>query len=413
MSKSNSQVLILPGETGWEIWSRTGDADFELQHATDLLHPADLESIPAGELTMFFAMRSITTVPLRVMTTDEEMFEDLAALHAERLGLSADPLAGQLDDLFEVEREEGGAVLLSVWLKPPGEGDLPVVGPKAFDVSARSLPMEGNAVSVWRELNRWVFAVHQNGKLLYAQATADQAEKPDADLARELKLALMQLSLQGLNPKPEHIVVWTGDTALDLSALREAFELTVEIQSRPHPTIPQPPSKLLPEDVRAARQVAQRKQRVQLAIGGAVAFYVLLVGWLVYGLWLKGNEIEELSDRAAVAEPVADAYITHMERWNELENAIDVDRSPVDILDLVAEAIPPRSGVRLTTAEISAGDVKIDGEAPNLQAANQFSLNLERNPSLSRFDWNNREPEQFARGYKFTYRGTAKSELTP
>lgn len=409
MSKSSNQVLILPGETGWEIWCCPHGGSFVLEHATDLSRAGDLTAVPAGELTLLFALRSVTTLPMRVMTSDSAMFEDLAALHAERLGMRPEPEAGQLNDLFEVAREEESAVLLSLWLKPPAEGELPASGPRAFDVSARALPVEGDTIAVWRELNRWVFAIHQDGQLLYAQATPCDSEHPDESFARELKLALMQLSLQGLDPKPQRIVVWSGgvDAHLprDLSALREAFELPVEQQERPLPVLPEPTSKLLPEDVRAARRESQRRKRLQLALAAVLLLYLGLVGWLAYGLWSDGRRVAALEKEAKLAAPDAAAYTQHMKKWNELADALQLDRSPVEIMHRVAACIPRQGGVRLTTADISPYQVTLVGESPTVQAANQFSLKLGKSPSLERYVWELPESRQFARGRQFKYQG--------
>ena len=414
MSKSSTQILVLPGETGWEIWSRPADGAYELQHSTDLLHAGELENIPAGVLTLLFPLRAVTTVPMRVMTTDEAMFEDLAGLHAERLGLRADPLAGQLNDLFEVEREAESAVLLSVWLKAPGEGDLPTVSPKAFDISARVSPVEGNAVSIWRELGRWVFAVHQGGKLLYAQATACEGGHPDAALARELKFALMQLSMQGLDTLPERMTIWSSDTALDLGALKEAFELPVEIKERPHPVLPNPISKLLPEDVRAARREAQKRQQIRIGISTIAALYLILVGWLVNGLWQESRKVDDMEKQAALGAPEMEAYALHVNRWRELADAIDIDHFPVEILNRIAGCIPNNAGLRLTTADISPYSVNLIGEAPSIQAVNQFSLKLDKNASLSRFDWSLPDSKPSTRGREFRYTGSAQSpQQTP
>lgn len=353
---------------------------------------------------MLFALRSVTTVPMRVNTTDEAMFEDLAGLHAERLGLSADPLAGQLDDLFEVARDREGAVLLSVWLKPPGEGDLPVVSPGAFDLSARAIPVEGDMVTAWRELGRWVFAIHQSGKLLYAQATACESEHPDESLARELKFALMQLSMQGLDPKPRRMIVWSADTALDLSSLRDAFDLSIETQERPHPVLPTPASKLLPEDVRAARKEARKRQQVRLAIGTVAALYLALVGWLAYGLWQDEREIAQLERETKMAAPLKEAYNLHESRWKELADAIDIDHSPIEILHRIQSCIPPNAGVRLTRAEINPYNIKLRGEAPSNEAVNQLQLKLKKNASLQRYDWGgipNSTPGKLGREFRY------------
>jgi len=405
MSKTNTQVLILPGETGWEVWTCPAGGSFERHHATDLAHAGDLEEVPAGDLTLLFALRSVTSVPLRVMTTDAAMFEDLAALHAERLGLRAYPDAGQLSDLLEVAREAESTVLLSLWLKPPAEGELPVAGPRAFDLSARAFPVAGNAVAVWRELGRWVFSVHQDGRLLYTQATACDGERPDGAFARELKLALMQLSLQGLDPRPQRIVVWSQDPARDLSALRDAFELPVEIQERPAPELPRVTSKLLPEDVRAARRELQRRQRIRMAITTVAVLYLALVLWLAFGLWRDARRVSSMEEQARQAAPEAEAYAAHMKKWLELADAIDLDRSSVEVLLRVADCIPPQGGLRLSTADIDPYKVTLVGEAPELQAVNRFNLKLKKQPGLTRYEWSTPEPKQTSRGWQFRYDG--------
>lgn len=410
MSKSSNQVLILPGETGWEVWCRAHGAEFSLHHASDLTQAGDLTEVPGGDLTMLFALRSITALPQRVMTTDEAMFGDLAALHAERLGMRADPDAGQLDDLFEVAREEDSTVLLSLWLKPPHEGELPAAGPRAFDISARVLPLEGDGIAVWRELGRWVFALHQGGHLLYAQATACDGEEADESLVRELKLALMQLSLQGLDPRPQRLVVWSGAMGAealnkDLSALREAFDLPVELLPRPLPVLPEVLSKLLPEDVRAARRETQRRQRIQLGVAALLLAYLGVVVWLAFGLWSDSRRVAALEKEADLAAPDADAYALHMQRWNELADAVRLDHSPVEIMHRVAACIPRQGGLRLSSADVSAYQVLLVGESPTVQAANQFSLKLGKSQTLERFDWKTPESRQFARGRQFKYEG--------
>lgn len=405
MSKSTTQILILPGEAGWEIWTCPPGGAFALHRATDLSRAGELEDVPAGDLTMLFALRSVTTVPLRVMTTDAALFEDLATLHAERLGLRADPDAGQLNDLLEVAREEESTVLLSLWLKPPREGELPPSGPRAFDLSARALPVEGDAIAVWRELGRWVFALHQGGRLLYAQATACDAGHPDEAFARELKLALMQLSLQGLDPRPHRLVVWSPDPVCNLAALRQAFELPVEIRERPLPVLPALTSKLLPEDVRAARRESRRRQRIRVAVAAVLLLYLGMVAWLAFGLWRDSRRVAALEREARQAAPDADAYATHMKKWNELADAVRIDHSPVEILHRVAGCIPPEGGLRLATADVSPGKLQLVGEAPALQAVNRFSLKLSKHQGLKRYDWSIPEPKQSARGWEFRYQG--------
>ena len=405
MSKTTDNILLVPGEAGWEIWTSEGEGGFSLKDATNIHRAGDLTNIPAGDVTMLFPVKSLTAVPMRVASDDDALFPDLAALHAERLGLRPDPMAGQLTDVFVIAREDENTALVSVFLRSPGDGDLPVRGPKGFDLSARAFPVTGNVLAIWREFGRWVFAVFHQGKLVYCQATAVDAEQPDESLAREIHLSLIQMAMQGLEVEPERVLLWSSADEIDASALRASFKAPVEVQPRPVPVPPNPLSKLLPADVRAARRSALRRRNIILGSAAAAAVYLGLIGWFGYGLWKTSSETKALLAQAEEAAPEGEAYALHVAKWDELANAIKLANSPVDILHRVAGCIPPNSGLRLKTAEISASEIKLIGEAPQLQAVNTFSLKLTKHNELANYVWQTPEPNQSTRGWEFVFSG--------
>lgn len=403
MSKSTENVLLIPGESGWEIWTGPTAAAFSLHEATAHERPGDLTTIPGGDLLLLFPVKAITAVPMRVSSDDDALFPDLAALHSERLGFRPDPMAGQLTDLFVIAREAENTALLTVLLRTPGEGDMPPRGPKSFDISARAYPLTGNSLAVWKELGRWVFSLSHQGNLVYCQATSGTSASPDEALAREIRLALIQLSLQGLEIEPTRTVLWTNLETINPDALAAAFSAPVEISPRPAPVLPNPISKLLPADVRAARREARRRQNILLGVAAVALVYLSILGWFGYGLWVGISETNKLVQQAAAAAPEGQAYATHIAKWDELAHAIELTHSPVDILSRIAACIPASSGLRLKTAEISATEIKLIGEAPQLQAVNSFSLNLNKNNDLTQFDWQTPEPNQSTRGWEFVF----------
>ena len=87
MSKTTENVLLVPGESGWEIWTGQTTAAFTLHSATTVERASDLTDIPSGDLLLLFPVKAITAVPMRVTSDDDALFPDLASLHAERLGL--------------------------------------------------------------------------------------------------------------------------------------------------------------------------------------------------------------------------------------------------------------------------------------------------------------------------------------
>ncbi len=403
MSKTLEHALLIPGEAGWETWTRQGDEPFAKVAESETSRAGDLTNFPAGDITLCFPARMVTALPVKVATDDESLFPDLVTLHAERLGLRTDPLAGQLSDWFVIAKGEESASLLSVFLKVPGEGDLPAKGPKGFDISSRVYPVEGSRIAVWVEFGRWVFAFFQEGHLVYSQSTGVESASLDAALARDIQLTGMQLAMQGMDVNPSSVVVWTSAAGVETSEFSKVLGLPCEVDPRPVPILPQPLSRLLPADVRAARRAAQQKRNLITGIAAGVLGYLGLIGWLVFGLWSDNAETKRLLDAANQAAPDAEEYTAHIAKWDELTHAIDLAHSPVDILKRIADSIPPNSGLRLKTADISASEIKLMGEAQTLEAVNSFSLRLSKNNELMAFVWQTPEPSQSTRGWEFVF----------
>lgn len=414
MSKQQETALLVPGPRGWEIWKQAATGGFVQQSADGPARASDLGGLPGGNLTMLFPVRGMHALPFKAASTDDSLFEDLAAMHAERLGVRADPMAGQLTDTFVVGKEEESATLLCVVLKSPGDGDLPPRSPKEFDISPRAYQVQGEAVAAWKEFERWVFAFYRNGKLLYSQATSSSGPSPDASCLREIQLALSQLAIQGLALRPEVVHVWSSDG--DAGSLASGLGVPARLSPRPDPVLPEPRSKLLPADVRAARR-AQRERQQKIAIAAAMGIaYLGTAGWFGYGLWKDKNGIAKLKADADEILPAADraAYEEHKAKWAELDLMVDLEKAPVELMSRVAKAIPPNSGLRLKTAEINAGQIKLVGEAPQAAPISQFSVNLGRDSfGLSQYQWDNAQPTNSSKGWSFVITGATEDAESP
>lgn len=412
MSKSTDNVLLVPGEAGWEIWSAAPGAPYALKSATAFEQAGELTDLPAGEIVLLFPVKAVTAVPMRVSSDDDALFPDLAAMHAERLGLRPDPMAGQLTDVFVIAREAENSALVSILLRTPGEGELPPRGPKGFDISPRAYAPQGDSLAVWKEFGRWVFSLYHQGKLVYCQATSIVSGSPDESLAREIRLALIQLSMQGLEMEPSGISIWTNSEGVSSASLAAAFRAPVSISPRPAPALPEPPSKLLPADVRAARKEALKRRNILLGAAAVGLVYLGLIGWFGYGLWKDISTTKQLEAQAESLKPEELRYTTHIAKWDELAD-LQLKNSPVELLSKVASCIPPNSGLRLKSAELSSAEIKLQGEAQTFEPANTFSLNLNKNRDLEEsFTWETPPAGQSTRGWDFTYNATSKALAT-
>ena len=406
MSKANNTQLLIPGESDWQIWTVVPNGEANLHSSHPVARPSEIGKPPQGDLVFFFPVKSLTALPLHVPTGDTSLFDDLAATHAERAGFRPDPFAGQLTDIFPLLTNSEQSVFLSVVLRPPQTADLPPTSPKAFDISPRAFPVMGNTLAVWRELGQWVFAIHQDGKLLYCQTTSVTAPSPDATLIREIRIAIAQLSMQGIRVETSRAIVWTSDPHTETSLLSHSLSLQTELAPRPTPVLPDPLSKLLPADVRAARRAARKRQITILTIAALAVIYLGTVGYLGFGLWKTRDTTTKLLTEVKAVAPEGEAFALHIAKWDELEYGIDLNHNTVDILNRVARSIPANSGLRLTSADISATEINLKGEAAQLQPVNQFSLNLSNNNDLAAFEWQTPAPRQTSRGWEFNFSGS-------
>lgn len=405
MSKTNSTHLLLPGEAVWEIWSIASNGPATLLAEYPVATPSEIAKLPAGDLIFLFPVRALTALPLHVNTGDSSLFPDLAATHAERLGIRPDPLAGQLTDIFPVFINSEASTLLSVILRSPSTADLPTRSPKAFDISPRAFPAKGNTLTLWRELGHWVFALHREGKLLYCQATSISSVSPDANLIREIRITIAQLSMQGIDASPSKASVWTSNPETETSELSRSLSVQTELSPRPAPVLPAPISKFLPDDVRAARRAATRRQNTILAIAAIAILYLGAVGYLGYQLWQTHSTTKKIIARVSTVAPESEAYALHIAKWDELEYGISLQYNTVDILSRIARSIPPNSTLRLVTADISATQIQLKGEAQQFEEVSKFSLNLTKNNDLAGYEWQTPPAKQSTRGWEFLFSG--------
>ncbi|MDP4625785.1 MAG: hypothetical protein NWT08_11675 [Akkermansiaceae bacterium] len=405
MAKTNNQHLLLPGESEWEIWTLAADGSTTLESSHPVATASEITKFPAGDIIHFFPVKELTAVPMHVPSGDTSLFPDLAETHAERLGFRPDPFAGQLTDIFPTFVNSESSTFLNVILRNPQDGSLPTKSPKAFDISPRAFPVPGNTLSLWRELGAWVFAIHREGKLIYCQATASTGTSLDDSLIRAIRIAIAQLSMQGIEASPSKATVWSSDPETKTQTLSQGLSLQTELSPRPAPVVPSPLSKLLPADVRAARRVALKKRNITLAIAAVALIYLGTVGYLAFGLWQTHSKAEKLNAQVDLVAPENEAFTVHIGKWDELAYALDPEYSTVGILNRVAKSIPKNSGLRLRTAEISPTEIRLIGEAPQPDAVNQFSLNLNNSNDLVSYEWETPAPKQSSRGWEFVFTG--------
>lgn len=412
MSNKGDIIILVPGVSGWEIWEGVPGSTFDRKELSSSHLAGEISSLPSLDVMYFFAVKDATVIPFKTTTADESLFADLAQMHSERMGIRTDPGAGQLIDHFVMEKSEESAILATVVLRAPEEGELPQRSPKEFDYSPRAYAFEGDGIALWKEFGQWVFAFYHQGKMLYAQSTSNDAEHPDAALLRDIRLALVQLSFQGIAFTARNVRVWHPDGELgEAGALAHAFEVRVQVTKRPDPAVPASDCKLLPADVFAQRREAAKRRQITIVAGAAAALLLGFVSYAGWTIWQQIRETNTLKLAAKAIQPERDAFNEHKEKWRELGPLVDEDQWPVETLYRITRCMPqPKGVIRLREANINNNEIRIKGEASQAPPIGQFSFAINKSDELTRFKFTSPPPTNTSKGWEFVIQGAVPQE---
>lgn len=413
MSSKTDNSLLIPGPDGWEIWQGSHEKGFRRSLENGPMQASALEKIPSGRLLMGFPIREALAVPFKVQTEDPSMFEDLASMHLEQSGIRPEVGAGRLTDVFPAGHDEGQTSLLSVVLSAPVDGSMPLRAPSEFDISARFFPMAENAVTLWRELDRWVFAVTSDGHLTYFQALSGGAL--GADTIRDIRLALTQLSLQGVNLEMDKAVIWTSGHNSDpddeeVQSFGKELGAEVSAEPKPRPVLPNPMSRLVPADVRAEQRLKAEKQKRNLMIAVALLAYLGIAGYFGYKYFQLNSDLKKQNKTMAIVKRDHSDIGLFNADWDQLAPVVDSQHWPLQLLHRSASLIPPGQDLRFKVFEASRDRIIIRGETSDLKLSSSYAEKIRR--SLADYEWSlpPAESDSKTNRWKFNYEGTLKGE---
>jgi hypothetical protein len=410
LSKKTDITILIPGPDGWELWQGTREQEFSRVLENGPALASDMGKLPSGNLVMGFPIREALAIPFKAQTEDPSMFEDLASMQMEKIGVRPELDAGRLTDVFSAGTNEGETTLLSVVLAPPTVETMPPRAPREFDVSARFFPMEQNAVTLWCELGRWVFAVTQDGHLTYFQSLSGTGVTKDA--VRDVRLALNQLRLQGVPINIEKASVWLTDgrdedpseeTVRDFA---QALGVEVAFAPKPPPILPMPLSKLVPADVRAEQRRKAESMKRNVGIAALILLYIGLAGYLGRDYWLLDQEVKKQNaELESIRYEYGDIGIFNAE-WDQLAPVVDDRHWPLTILKRCESSIAPGQDLRFKVFDATFGSITIRGEAADIKLTSAYAGKLRR--SLSDYEWSlpPAEPDAKTNRWKFNYEGT-------
>ena len=426
-AKKRDLNLLLPGAEGWEIWRGNPSSGLTLKSGTEHHRVLDVSGVRGGPISMALPIRQLVALPFKAQTTDLDLIDDLADMHLEKNGVRPALDAGTLSDHFVYQQGAEDTSLTAVVLRAPGEGDLPRQSPEAFDISPRCLSLPTGKIAVWKELGRWVFALGSGEKALYFQCLP--GERLDERAGKDIRLSLTQLQLQSLlSELPEEVIVWTTGGVSDarpeeIESLSRGFGGEVLTTPKPTPHWPTPPSKLLPEDVRAERVQKAAKRNRLLAIAALAVAYLGVLAFL-YTKVKKAEEDAIAIERKVDATKEDTGNLRNvLNKWGELGPVIDEEYYPYEVFFQINQCLPNDKvappEVRITQATVynqpkltEEGlqtvnrEIFVSGEAQDTADIAKFAIALKASEELPGFIWTI-EPEQKTNNGNWSFRYTA------
>ena len=355
----------------------------DLNEAASLLVAGD-------DIVLALPIRTILAQRLRLPTVDPSEFGEMVRLQVEKA--FPYPPEEVTSDFELIEQTENESVLSAIAVHNPKLTELaaPLINrghiPRQVTVyaaqRAASHAANGRALLIYREGEKLVSAVTENGKLSLAR-TLD-ATAADS-LLRDLPQLALSAEMQGIDTDFPNLLL--DENCL---ALRDTVERV--FAQRPSLMAMETPPAAIKLDLAPAAWRAQRASLVRqrewrrrlLWAGGVYAGLFLLFALYVGFLRFQVGHLQRAIERDA---PKVEFIKQTEADWKGLAPAIDRHFYPIEVLLHLFESLP-NPEVRITVYDQSPKNIGVQGEAPSVALAYQFAEKVKQNPELKDFTFN-------------------------
>jgi len=381
-----------------------------VRNVADLAEAATL--LNAGDdVVLGLPVNAVIAQRLRLPTTDADEFDGMVRLQVEKA--FPYPPEEVTSDFELIEKGERESVLSSVAVHNARLNEIaaPLLSrghiPRQVTVyaaqRAASHAANGNALIIYREGEKLVSAISENGKLSFARTLDTDGEE---ELQQDLPQLALSAELQGIDTSFPKVLLDEG-----CLPLRDAVERV--LAQRPDLMGTEtPPAKvkldLAPPTWRKQRAalVRQRQWRRRALWAGAIyAGLFVLFALYVAIIRFQVGRLKKVIERDA---PKVEFIKSTETDWKALAPAIDPQYYPIDVLLHLFESLPTPE-VRITSYEQSPRTIAVQGEAPSAALAYQFAEKVKQNRGLKDFSFNLGTPRILPNDHaQFRLEGKAK-----
>ncbi|MGB0153048.1 MAG: hypothetical protein ACPGFB_03380 [Verrucomicrobiales bacterium] len=382
----SSQTIALPApEKGWVLYQ----GENEISRSSDLRDLIGHRS----DVVIGYPAEKVTTFPVLLPDTEESLHDSMIYSQLEKRGLLSGSEGELLYDYEIVDRgSEGNTFAVSVVSGVSNELVDPNAAGYAPAAALHSVP--GNACLLWKEQGRLVLAIYKENEPVHLQVLSG-GDRLGATIAGEINLILMGLRGDSCteDSMPEMLVLKVDDSSAEE---RESFEgalnLRVQVTSTSCVSPGRISDRLLPAAVTRARR--KRKAKSRNSVIFAVLFIAYAVGLSVMIIKSRNTaaEISSLKRQIDIVEPDVARVQQVDQRWRNLEPAFEKSWFPVVQLSRITSALPG-SGVVIREYRTSGRNIRLRGQARDVQLANRLLEDLQAMEEFKAYDWSMPNPK--------------------
>lgn len=382
----SSQTIALPApEKGWVLYQ----GENEISRSSDLRDLIGHRS----DVVIGYPAEKVTTFPVLLPDTEESLHDSMIYSQLEKRGLLSGSEGELLYDYEIVDRgSEGNTFAVSVVSGVSNELVDPNAAGYAPAAALHSVP--GNACLLWKEQGRLVLAIYKENEPVHLQVLSG-GDRLGATIAGEINLILMGLRGDSCteDSMPEMLVLKVDDSsAEERKSFEGALNLRVQVTSTSCVSSGRISDRLLPAAVTKARR--KRKAKSRNSVIFAVLFIAYAVGLSVMIIKSRNTaaEISSLKRQIDIVEPDVARVQQVDQRWRNLEPAFEKSWFPVVQLSRITSALPG-SGVVIREYRTSGRNIRLRGQARDVQLANRLLEDLQAMEEFKAYDWSMPNPK--------------------
>ena len=379
--------LALPApDRGWILFSG----------GTEIARDADLRVLAGkrSDLVVGLPASCVSAFVVELPPVEEGLIESMIRAQVDKRGLS-----GKGTALIDYERigrgERGDSFAVRVASDLPADFIVPTAAGYNTAAALRLASASSSVkATIWREHGRLILAISSGGTVAHTQVLSGKPEIGTA-LAREVNLILLGMKGESIfesSPPSELVLAIDGVGEKELIECRAVLSIPVRVEPVRVPARGEVRDRLLPAEIIRHRRRRRNLARNLVLLAAGLVLYTVVGVWIWKDAQATEREIASLERRIGIIQPDVERVQLAGQRWTSLEPAFNKDLFPVLQLSRITSALPG-SGVVVREYRTTERNIRVRGQARDVQLANRLLEDLQGMDGFESYEWSMPNPK--------------------